>query len=550
MQPRHGFYQYSKFLLSTILIATVALSVLAVLSRKISAQLSQGEFRTIDGTGNNLLNPKFGSAGIQLLRIAGSDYSDSVSELAGESRKGPREISNILVAQSESILNSAGGSDWVWQWGQFLDHDIDLTTGIDPKEERPIPVPAGDTFFDPDVTGGKTIGFNRSIFDVNSGTNRGNPRQQLNLITSFIDASNVYGSDELRANTLRTNDGTGKLKTSSGGQFPPPNTAGLPNAGGLDPSLYLAGDVRANEQIALTSTHTLFLREHNRLCDTIREAQPGLSGEEIYQRARKIVGAQMQVITYNEFLPIILGPNSIRPYEGYDPRVNPSVANEFSTAAYRFGHSMLSPTLLRVNKPGNEKVFTSLKDAFFNPKLIHKGGGIESLLLGLAMQQAQEVDNQLVDGVRNFLFGDPGDGGFDLASLNIQRGRDHGLVDYNTARRAYGLKRVRRFSDITSDPSIQAALAAAYGSVGDMDLWVAGIAEDHTPGALVGETFHAILVDQFTRLRDGDRFWYQNDSFFTVAQLADIENTTLADVIRRNTHLEDEIPDNVFLVEN
>lgn len=550
MQPRHSFCQYSKFLLSTILIAIVALSVLAVLSRKISAQSSQGEFRTIDGTGNNLLNPKFGSAETQLLRMADTDYSDGVSEPGGPSRKSAREISNIIAAQTESIPNSAGASDWVWQWGQFLDHDIDLTTAAVPKEARPIAVPAGDAFFDPYFTGDKTINFNRSIFDVNSGTNRGNPRQQLNMITSFIDASNVYGSDELRANTLRTNDGTGKLKTSSGGQFPPPNTAGLPNAGGLDPSLYLAGDVRANEQIALTATHTLFLREHNGLCDTIRKAQPGLTGEEIYQRARKIVGAQMQVITYNEFLPIILGPNSIPPYEGYDPRVNPSVANEFSTAAYRFGHSLLSPTLLRVNRSGNEKVSTSLKDAFFNPKLIHKGGGIESLLLGLAMQQAQEMDNQLVDGVRNFLFGDPGDGGFDLASLNIQRGRDHGLVDYNTARRAYGLKQVRRFSDITSNPNIQAALAEAYGSIGDMDLWVAGLAEDHLPGALIGETFHAILVDQFTRLRDGDRFWYQNDSFFTAAQLAEIENTTLADVMRRNTRLEDEIPDNVFLVEN
>jgi len=514
------------------------------------AQWSQGEFRTIDGMGNNLINPKFGSAGIQLLRMTDTDYSDRVSEPGGPGRKSAREISNIIATQTESIPNSAGASDWVWQWGQFLDHDIDLTTEAVPNEARPIAVPAGDAFFDPDFTGGKTISFIRSIFDVNSGTNPGNPRQQLNLITSFIDASNVYGSDELRANTLRTNDGTGKLKTSSGGQFPPLNTAGLPNAGGLDPSLYLAGDVRANEQIALTATHTLFLREHNRLCDTIREAQPGLTGEEIYQRARKIVGAQMQVITYNEFLPILLGPNSIPPYEGYDPRVNPSVANEFSTAAYRFGHSMLSPTLLRVNSPGNEKVSTSLKDAFFNPKLIHKGGGIESLLLGLAMQQAQEVDNQLVDGVRNFLFGDPGDGGFDLASLNIQRSRDHGLDDYNTARRDYGLKQVRRFSDITSNPSIQAALAEAYRSIGDMDLWVAGLAEDHLPDALVGETLHAILVDQFTRLRDGDRFWYQNDSFFTAAQLAEIENTTLADLMRRNTQLEDEIPDNVFLVEN
>ena len=67
-------------------------------------------------------------------------------------------------------------------------------------------------------------------------------------------------------------------------------------------------------------------------------------------------------------------------------------------------------------------------------------------------------------------------------------------------------------------------------------------------GALVGGTFFAILVDQFTRLRDGDRFWYQNGQF-TTAQLAEIEDTTLADVIRRNTKINNEIQDNVFIID-
>ena len=498
------------------------------------AQVLPDEYRAIDGTDNNMNNYSWGSVDIQLLRMVSEDYSDGISEPAGETRKSPREISNMIAAQDESVLNSLGASDFIWQWGQFLDHDIDLTTEVD--EPHPIPVPTGDPYFDPNFTGDRTIGFHRSVFDPNTGDSQINPRQQVNEITSFIDASNVYGSDAVRANALRTNDGTGMLKTTGGGQFLPFNKNGLPNAGGdNNQKLFLAGDIRANEQIALTAMHTLFVREHNRLCDEM--AGSGLDGEAIYQRARKIVGALMQVITYKEFLPLLLGPNAIPVYSGYDDQVNPAIANEFSAAAYRLGHSMLSSTLLRYNKAGNKMIHTSLKDAFFNPRLIHKGGGIWSILHGLSKQKAQEVDNRVVDAVRNFLFGNPGEGGFDLASANIQRGRDHGLANYNSVRQAYGLSAHNTFSDIPSGSDVQGILEDAYNSVDDIDLWVGGLAENHIPGAFVGETFHAILVDQFTRLRDGDRFWYRNDLFFTGAQLTEIENTTLADIIRRNTHV-------------
>jgi hypothetical protein len=523
----------------------LTLIMLMIFSAVSIAQVLPNEYRTIDGTDNNINNPSWGSTGIQLLRMVREDYSDGISEPAGATRKSPREISNMIAAQDELILNSLGASDFIWQWGQFLDHDIDLTTVVD--EPFPITVPTGDPYFDPDFTGNQLIGFNRSVFDLNTGDNPINPRQQINEITSFIDASNVYGSDAVRANALRTNDGTGMLKTTSGGKFLPFNEEGLPNAGGdSNTKLFLAGDIRANEQIALTAMHTLFVREHNRLCKEM--AGSGLDGETIYQRARKIIGAQIQVITYKEFLPLLLGPNAIPVYRGYNDRVNPAIANEFSGAAYRFGHSMLSPTLLRYNKVEKNMVHTELKDAFFNPLLIYKGGGLKSILLGLATQQAQEVDNMLVDAVRNFLFGDPGEGGFDLASANIQRGRDHGLADYNTVRQANGLTPLSAFSEITTEKDVQEMLAKAYNSVDDIDLWVGSLAEDHIPGTFMGETLNAILVDQFTRLRDGDRFWYQNDLFFSGAQLNEIENTTLADIIRRNTYLDDELSDDVFRV--
>jgi len=175
-------------------------------------------------------------------------------------------------------------------------------------------------------------------------------------------------------------------------------------------------------------------------------------------------------------------------------------------------------------------------------------GGIEPLLRGLANQLSQRVDVFIIDEVRNFLFGQPGSGGFDLASLNIQRGRDHGLPGYNDVREALGLGRVEDFSEISSDTEIQDRLSSAYGSVDNIDLWVGGLAEDLIPGSHLGELFTTILKMQFEFLRDGDRFWYE--LVLGDDELLDIQNTRLSDIIRRNTLIGNEIQDDVFRVAN
>lgn len=508
--------------------------------------LLSAEFAPIDGFANNNLNPEWGSTDTALLRLTTVEYGDGVWTPAASERPSPRVVSNEVVAQTESIVNDRYMTDLVWLWGQFVDHDIDLTENGTVPEAFPIEVPAGDPWFDPFNTGTATIDLNRSIYDTTTGDALGNPRQQINQITAFIDGSNVYGSDEIRAAALRTFAG-GQLKTSEGGLLPF-NAEGLPNAGGTGSNLFLAGDVRANENVALTAMHTLWVREHNRLADEIESSNPEFSDEQIYQQARRIVIAEIQAITYNEFLPTLLGFGAIDAYEGYDPEVNPGIANIFSTAAYRLGHSLLSPELLRLNDDGTEIAAGNLplQSGFFAPQEI-VAHGIDSLLKGASSQLAQELDNHIVDDVRNFLFGPPGAGGFDLASLNIQRGRDHGLPDYNQARIDLGLEAVTTFADITSNVELQQTLAEVYGDVDNIDVWVGGLAEDHLPSASVGELFHTILVDQFTRLRDGDRFWYE--ATFSGDELAAIQNTRLSDVLARNTDLTD-LRANVFLDES
>lgn len=506
-----------------------------------------GRYRNIDGTGNHETHFELGSANTPLRRLMSMDYGDGVASMGGSGRPSAREISNALCADSGAGPNPLGASDFLWQWGQFVDHDIDLSGEQDPAEPMPIDVPAGDAWFDPTGTGVATIDLNRSHYHPGTGNDPLFPRQQMNEITHFIDASNVYGSDDVRAAALRTNDGTGQLLTSAGDLLPF-NVAGLPNAGGTGSELFLAGDVRANEQVGLTTLHTLFVREHNRLATEIATNDPTLTGDEIYEEARRIVGALMQSITYNEFLPALLGPDALSPYYGYRWTVSPAIANEFSTAIYRFGHSALSPTLLRLDAAGTEipEGHLPLRDAFFRPDRLTDEGGIEPILRGLASQACSRIDTEIVDDVRNFLFGPPGAGGFDLASLNIQRGRDHGLVSYNQARRALGLQMKGSFAEVSSDPGTQGSLASVYVSVDDIDLWIGALAEDPVNGGHVGELAFHLIKRQFQGLRDGDRYWYENS--LTQAEIVEVRKTTLADVIRRNTSIGAELSDDVFSV--
>lgn len=483
-----------------------------------------------NGTGNNVKHPTWGSAGSAFLRMAEAAYTDGISAPSGADRPNPRDISNALMSQLEATESASGMSNFVYAWGQFIDHDIDLTDTATPAESFNISVPTGDDYFDPAGTGTKTISLSRSQWDPTTGTGTTNPRQQVNSITAYIDGSMVYGSSTETADSLRTFVG-GQLKTSEGNLLP------------VEDSMFVAGDIRASENPELMSLQTLFMREHNRLAGEISQSDPSLTDEQIYQKARQRVIAEIQAITYNEFLPALLGPNALKRYSGYKANVNVGISNEFATAAFRVGHTMVGNDTDFLDDDGNPvRDPVLLKDAFFNISILQETG-IDPVLKYLASDRAEEIDTQIVDSLQNFLFGAPGQGGLDLASLNIQRGRDHALADYNTTRAAFGLPKMTSFAQITSNPELQQKLEELYGDVNKIDLWVGGLAEDHVKGGNVGETFARIIADQFTRLRDGDRFYYQNA--FKGAELREIQNTKLSDILKNNTDLKN-LQENVF----
>jgi peroxidase len=515
--------------------------------------LLSANFYAINGTGNNTSNPLWGSAGTDLLRLAPAAYQDGISTPAGADRPSARTVSNTIVDQGDAdIISDRQLSAMIYAWGQFLDHDLDLTPGASPAQSFNVAVPTGDPYFDPNGTGTQTINLIRSLFDTATGTDASNPRQQVNIVTAWLDGSQIYGSDEVSANKLRSHVG-GQLKTSPGADgvvgtaddllpynnstYFPDGTLAMANDAHLvpDDQLFAAGDVRANENIELTSLQTIFVREHNRIANSLRRANPRLDDETLYQMARARVIAELQVITYQEWLPALLGAGALHSYQGYNPSVNPGIANEFSTAAFRLGHSLLGDDVEFLGNNGlpvAEEV--PLSAAFFNPNLLVQNG-VDSILKYLSSDPASELDSTIVGSVRNFLFGPPGAGGFDLASLNIQRGRDHGLADYNSMRAAFGLPRVTSFAQITSNTSVQEKLQALYGNVNNIDAWVGVLAEDHVPGSSAGALVQRVMANQFERLRDGDRFWYQR--VFSGTTLQQLSSTRLADVIRRNTGL-------------
>lgn len=510
---------------------------------------SAQEFRTLDGSGNNISNTDWGATFSLLRRVAPNDYLDGIEEpkiniIHG--KPNPREISNSLFAQNDLINSEIGLSDFIWSFGQFIDHDLSLV-GDDPSESLSnIVVPQNDDFFEV----GTIIPMSRSQKADGTGTDTSNPRNYANNVSSYLDGSVIYGSTPETSEWLRTFE-KGKLKVSDGNLLPWNTIDGQFNSQKIDPLApemddptgllkykFVAGDVRANENPLLIAFHTIFVREHNRICDEIVQIYPFWPDEEIYQTARRKTVAYLQHITYNEWLPSM--GVELPVYSGYKANLQVQIFNEFSAAAFRFGHTLINSNIVRMENNGDliARGSTTLKDAFFNPNVVILSGGIDPFVKGMATQIQQELDCKVIDDVRNFLFDSPNSPPLDLASININRGRERGLPDYNTVRSHFGLPTIPTFYELTKSQDEAQLLSETYGDINNLDPWVGMLAETHMQEAMMGRLMQVILKEQFQLLRDGDRFYYANDSGFTDEDIRDIKRTSLRDIIMRNTNID------------
>jgi hypothetical protein len=453
--------------------------------------------RTLDGSGNNAAHPTWGQAGTQMPRVGAANYADGKSEMV--SGPSPRYISNrIFNDVGQNLFSENDISQWGWAWGQFVDHDLDLRDET-PSQEADMPYDKHDKLesFSNDVG---SIAFSRTPAAPGTGTTT--PRQQVNTISSFIDGSQVYGATSSRLDWLRTGTVDGDPSNNAatlmlpGDYLPratargdastaPPMDLMGPLAGAPSQAVE-AGDVRANENVALTAIQTLFAREHNRIVAALPNS---LSQEQKFQIARRVVGAEIQYITYTQFLPDM--GVTLHAYHGYQSNVNPSITNDFATVGYR-AHSMIhgefEPTVpagtytddqlnnvfpaegitVERDPDGTVTLVIPLIDAFGNPGLLEQVG--EGPILQSLSERQYKNDEQMDNSLRSVLFEVPKPNGknppncgqpvilpscftdiSDLAADDIQRGRDHGMPSYNNLRRAYGLAPVRSFTQITGE---------------------------------------------------------------------------------------------------
>ncbi|CAB3373221.1 Hypothetical predicted protein [Cloeon dipterum] len=537
------------------------------------------KYRALDGTCNNLRHPMWGASLTAFVRLLPAAYENGFNlpigwtkglKYRGFEKPNARHVSSSLLSTTD-ITPDHFNSHMLMQWGQFLDHDMDhaipslsgesYEDGVECKGScefaspcYPIEIPEHDLRGRLD----KCMDFVRSSAICGSGGtsvlfDSVNPREQINQLTSFIDASQVYGFSSSVASDLRNfSSPDGLMRTTN-----------LPRVRGdllpledrpfmdcrRDPrehniGCFMAGDIRANEQVALLAMHTIWLREHNRIALKLRSSNPLWESDTIFHEARKIVGAQMQHITFTHWLPHILGPSGMEKmgaYKGYQPDVDPRVSNAFATAAFRFGHSLINPVFERLNAsfhPIPEGPLP-LHRAFFSPWRLVEEGGVDPLMRGMIFSPAKLKTPQqtLNSDLTERLFSAVHNVALDLAAINIQRGRDHGLPSYNDYRRFCNLSHAETFADLSKEiksSRVREKLKELYGHPGNIDLWVGGILEDQVEGGKVGPTFQCILVDQFRRLRDGDRFWYEDPAVFSPAQLTQIRQSSLAAVLCNN----------------
>ncbi|KAM5318229.1 thyroid peroxidase [Glossophaga mutica] len=558
------------------------------------------KYRLITGACNNRDHPRWGASNTALARWLPPVYEDGISEPRGWN---PHFLYNgvplppvwevtrrVVQVPNEAVTEDDQYSDLLVAWGQYIDHDMAFTPqsasraafggGADCQrtcESRspcfPIQLPANAS----GTSRTACLPFYRSSAACGTGAqgalfgnlSTANPRQQMNGLTSFLDASTVYGSSPalekqlrnwtsaeglLRVNTRHRDAGRAYLP------FAPPRAAPAcaPEPGAQGPApCFLAGDSRASEVLSLTALHTLWLREHNRLAAALKELNPHWSADTAYQEARKVVGALHQVITLRDYVPKILGPEAFEQhvgrYEGYDPTVDPTVSNVFSTAAFRFGHATVHPLVRRLDAHFHEHLPPLLlRDAFFSPWRLLEEGGVDPLLRGLLVQPAKlRVPAQLMnEELTDRLFVLSSEGTFDLASLNLQRGRDHGLPGYNAWREFCGLPRLHSragLSRAVADGGVADRILALYQHPDNVDVWLGGLVEDPLPGARTGPLFACIIGRQMKALRDGDRFWWERGGVFTEAQRRELRKHSLSRVICDNSGLA-RVPADAFRV--
>uniref|UniRef100_A0A3B3VJM4 NAD(P)H oxidase (H2O2-forming) n=1 Tax=Poecilia latipinna TaxID=48699 RepID=A0A3B3VJM4_9TELE len=513
------------------------------------------EVPRFDGWYNSLAHPERGAVGAHLVRLVPARYWDGVYQPVHEPvQPNARGLSRLLAGGASGLSSARNRTVLSLFFGYHVAFEIfDVRTPGCPPQFMNIKVPKGDPVFDPNATGNVRLPFQRGQWNKLSGQSPGNPR--VNSVTAWIDGSSIYGPSSSWSDFLRSFSG-GLLKRGS--EWNMPNKGGGrnfmwsapdPSTGEYGPQgLYELGNAWANENLFTAAEGIIWFRYHNYVAAKLHKKNPEWSDERLFQNARKTVVATLQNIALYEWLPGFLGDRKLPPYPGYQKFVDPGISPEFQAAAMRFGVTMAPPGVYMRNKTCHFRKITNI-DGSKSPAIrlcnsfwkrqsanMKTSQDVDELLMGMASQIAEKEDHIVVEDLRDFMYGPLRFSRTDLVALTIQRGRDFGLQSYTETRRALDL------------PPLLRDVAELYGGdISKLELFPGGLLES-TDGP--GPVFSAIILDQFERVRNGDRFWFENkqNGLFTDEEIQTIRCLTYRDVLIAVTSAEEaDLQKNVFL---
>ncbi|XP_072402675.1 dual oxidase 2-like [Diabrotica undecimpunctata] len=545
------------------------------------------EYPGYDGWYNNLARPDSGAIDRPLLRRWPAAYADGTYLPSGSDRPNPLVLSDQLLSGPIGLTSNVGKNALLVFFGQQVVEEIlDAQRPACPPEYFNIDIPENHTY-KLDHPKHSKLPLLRTRYDMRTGYSPNNPRQQLNEITPYIDGGLHYGitkqwSDQLRTYSNGTVDPRGRLASSHDGLFPEYNTNRLPMANPPPPfhhALYVQqhetakvsrffklGNPRGNENAYLLTFGIMWFRWHNYLAERIYHHHSDWSSEKIFNEARKWVVATQQSIYLYEWLPTLLNENqALSNYTKYDASIDPQIDQFFQSAAFRFGHTLVLPGVYIRDyiRNGCKTKFKNWSQAairtcniFWRPQdpMLTKYDdnqtliNMDRILMGMSVQLTEKEDHTIVEDLRGNVFGPLEFPRRDLMAVNIQRGRDHGLPDFNSARRAFGLDPYKTFDEFTfASPAARERLKTLYGDINKIDVWVGGIMETTREGP--GQLFRTIIKDQFRRIRDGDRFWFENkeNGLFSEDEMNRIRRVSIYDIIMAVTQMDaNDIPKKPF----
>ncbi|XP_077547847.1 peroxidase-like [Haemaphysalis longicornis] len=503
-------------------------------------------YREPDGSCNNLENPDWGKAYACEKRLLDPDYADGVSTLRVAKDGSPLPSARLVSykVHPEKFKPDKRLTHLSMAFGQFIDHDIAFSP--------PNTLPPLETFL------GVENGFSNGTEKLDIEVPEDDPfYSKFGRTSLFFERSLPCSHCEL---------GILKEETVGGSVLMPPSldpnndTCSSPDEGKI---CFRSGDFRVNQNVGLVVLHTLFLREHNRIARKLSAINPHWDDERTFQVTKRIVESRYQNVVFNEWLPEVIGPDATKRYglhprssgyTKYNPHVDPTMVNEFAAAAFRFSHSDIHGHFKLFERNGKQVGDILLKDSYFQPFDFYKGRIEDTALRGFIRQPMQTTGRYGDTAVTNYLFRMPGGmTGSDLFAIDMQRGRDHGTRPYSDYVKLCRNVTIDSFEDLYEKKLMPAAIAklysTIYGDVRDIDLFSAGLNEPAVEGAAMGPTFLCIVSEMFSKLKYGDRFYFEHGyqaGSFTPEQLESLRETTLAKIICENTGIKTKLQKNVF----